>query len=134
MNATDIVTTFTAERLAGRRAAIAQLLATGIAALQRAQAVASESALACAEFALILRGEQTLCWQVTGPAPAGRDELLAAALQPVDAAGWRHVLAASGVQPFMHSAECLAYFSDRGRLFQSDRGRCFSVIVDGISG
>ena len=26
-----------------------------------------------------------------------------------------------------------AYFSDRGRLFQSDRGRYFSVIVDGIS-
>jgi hypothetical protein len=26
-----------------------------------------------------------------------------------------------------------AYFSDRGRLFQSDRGRRFSVIVDGIS-
>jgi hypothetical protein len=26
-----------------------------------------------------------------------------------------------------------AYFSDRGRLFQSDRGRYFGVIVDGIS-
>jgi hypothetical protein len=26
-----------------------------------------------------------------------------------------------------------AYFSDRGRLFQSDRGRRFSVIVDGVS-
>ncbi|MEW5881323.1 MAG: hypothetical protein AB1761_12860 [Pseudomonadota bacterium] len=26
-----------------------------------------------------------------------------------------------------------AYFSDRGRLFQFDRGRRFSVIVDGIS-
>ena len=25
-----------------------------------------------------------------------------------------------------------AYFSDRGRPFQSDRGRCFSVIVDGL--
>ena len=25
-----------------------------------------------------------------------------------------------------------AYFSDRGRLNQSDRGRCFSVIVDGL--
>lgn len=26
-----------------------------------------------------------------------------------------------------------AYFSDRGRLFQSDRGRRFSVIADAIS-
>jgi hypothetical protein len=24
----------------------------------------------------------------------------------------------------------IAYFSDRGRLFQTDRGRCFSAIVD----
>lgn len=106
MNATDIVATFTAERLAGRRAAIAQLLATGIAALQQAQALARESALACAEFALILRGENTQCWQVAGPAPAGCAELLAAALRPVDAAGWRQVLAASGVRAFMHGADC----------------------------
>ena len=27
-----------------------------------------------------------------------------------------------------------AYFSDRGRPNQSDRGRCFSVIVDGLGG
>ena len=27
-----------------------------------------------------------------------------------------------------------AYFSDRGRLFQTDRGRCFSAIVDAQGG
>jgi hypothetical protein len=26
----------------------------------------------------------------------------------------------------------IAYFSDRGRLFQAERGRCFSVIVDAL--
>ena len=29
-------------------------------------------------------------------------------------------------------ARVCTYFSDRGRPFQSDRGRCFSVIVDGL--
>jgi len=33
---------------------------------------------------------------------------------------------------FQGRKEKSAYFSDRGRPNQSDRGRCFSVIVDGL--
>jgi hypothetical protein len=39
-----------------------------------------------------------------------------------------------GGGPMSTLRNCMgAYFSDRGRLFQSDRGRHFSVIVDGVS-
>jgi hypothetical protein len=46
----------------------------------------------------------------------------------------RQVIGGSTLKAVGHATHRVAYFSDRGRLFQSDRGRRFSVITDGRRG
>jgi hypothetical protein len=43
-----------------------------------------------------------------------------------------HVMALASGDAWLDKGATVAHFSDRGRLFQSDRGQCFSAIVDAL--